>query len=146
MSDQSSNGKSKSILEGFKSEWSLFWETLTGEDESKPVELQEDPFETGQIEMLTFDQVRAITKALSQDKRKLNQKMESTKKEIDLNSAKLESLKLVGSDTDDTEARITELHEVGRAITHELVRIDERLKRARLTEKQIQQNTQDSDA
>lgn len=145
MNDEGSTN-SKSILEGFKSEWSLFWETLTGEDDIKVIEHEEDPFETGKVALLTVEQVRSITKALSQDKRKLNQKMEATKKEIDLNTAKLESLKLVGSDPEDTESRIAELHEIGRAITNEIVKIDGRLKQARQTEKRILENLQDSEA
>ncbi len=135
--------KKKSFVGGLKTEWNLFWETIIGDDETPDNEgplKTKDPFVTGKLETLTMDQIKAITKALSSDRRKLNQRLESLAKEIDENTAKLESLKLVGSETEETRISINELHDLGQSISEQLNRINERLKKARQTEDQLKRN------
>ena len=92
---------------------------------------------TGQIETLGLEQIRAITKALSSDRKKLNQKLESLRKEIDLNSAKLEALRLVGGDFEQTLQNINSLHDLGESINSQLGKINDRLKMARAREDRI---------
>jgi hypothetical protein len=137
-----------SFYEGLKNEWSLFWDNII-EDEVNDAEKAEhqpeidknekDPFLTGKIEKLSLIQLKEITKALSMDRKILNQKLESINKELDLNNAKLESLKLVGSDYSDTEARIHELTNLGHQFSERLNLIDERIKKARSIEKNLKQ-------
>lgn len=139
--------KQNSFITGLKAEWSLFWDNLIEDEdkatdaeiaiEAKAQELRDkskDPFVTGKIESLSPEKIKVITKALSADRKRLNQKLESLNRELDLNSAKLESLRLVGGSQDDTVARIHELSDLGQVLSEELDRINERLKIARSVE------------
>jgi hypothetical protein len=134
--------KTNSFVSGLKTEWALFWDNLI-EDDEEPSELEaktygsKDPFITGKIESLSLEKIKVITKALSADRKKLNQRLESLNRELDLNSAKLDSLRLVGSDPSDTVARIHELSDLGQALSEELDRINERLRIARTVEDQL---------
>ena len=106
----------------------MFWQGLIGDDES--VE-EQDPFVTGRLEALSLEQIRSLTKLMSGDRKKFNQKLESIQKEIDLNSAKLESLRLVGGDTSETLDRMNQLSDMGQSMSQELAKLNERLKLAR---------------
>jgi chromosome segregation ATPase len=149
--------KTNSFISGLKTEWALFWDSLIDDedevdriqdklDEDLRAERQarsfhsKDPFLTGKIESLSLEKIKVITRALSADRKKLNQKLESLNRELDLNSAKLDSLQLVGSDPSDTERRIHELSDLGQALNEELERINERLKIARTVEDQMKQD------
>jgi chromosome segregation ATPase len=133
--------KSHGFVEGLKTEWNLFWETILGDEPdneaSAEKEQTKDPFVTGKLETLNLDQIKAITKALSSDRRKLNQRMETLNREIEENSQRLESLKLVGSASDETVQKINELNDLGQALSEQLNRINERLKIARSREDTI---------
>lgn len=120
-----------SLVQTLKNEWSLFWDSLT------PAEKTEDPFKTGRLKILSVDEVRAITKALSQDRRRLHQRLEKLHKEIDLAQAKLDSLRLVGGSPHDTVSRMNELNDQGAALSNELQKLDEKLRAARDLEKGI---------
>jgi hypothetical protein len=136
---RSRNGDSKSIVNNLKNEWSLFWNSLSSDFiESE----DEDPFQTGKIQVLSLDQIRDITKALSKNRRLVNQRIESLNKEIELNSVKLESLRLMGGEDDETVRRIHELSDQGQALSQELSKIDERLKLVRQTEEQVKKRNQ----
>lgn len=104
------------------------WDSISSEFEP------EDPFESGRIKALSLDQVREISKALSKTRKQVNQKIESVNREIDLNAAKLESLRLVGAQEDDTVRRLHELSDQGQALSQELSKLDDRLKMVRETE------------
>lgn len=130
---------SRSIVKSLKNEWSLFLEAFQGEDhesEAKPQDSQ-DAFSTGQLEILDLDQIREMTKALVEDRKKLNQKLESLSKEIDLNSAKLESLRLVGAQEDETMNRINELHDLGQSMAQALQKLDKKLRSIREQEDRL---------
>lgn len=110
----------------------MFWHSMVGdEDES---ESQADAFASGRLQALSIEQVRELTKVLSADRKKLNQRMESIQKEIDLNTAKLESLRLVGGDTTETVERLNQLSDLGQSMSTELARLNEKLKIARSRE------------
>lgn len=126
-----------SFLEDLKIEWNLFWKNIIGDEVE---ESSKDPFEDGRLESLTVDQVRAITKALSSDRKLLNQKLESLNKEINLNTTKLESLKLVGGDYQDTFERLNQLSDFGQSLSQQLIQVDERLKLARTRENLLLKN------
>lgn len=131
--------KSHGFVEGLKTEWNLFWETILGDETDEdggeePQAKTKDPFVTGKLETLNLDQIKAITKALSSDRRKLNQRMETLNREIEENSQRLESLKLVGGEPEETVQKITELNDLGQTLSEQLNRINERLKLARQRE------------
>lgn len=123
---------SRSIIKALKNEWSLFMEAFQGDKE-------EDVFETGKLEVLGMEQIREMTKALVEDRKKINQKLESLSKEIDLNSAKLESLRLVGAEEDITLKRIHELNDLGQSMAQALSKLDKKLREIRETENKIQE-------
>ncbi|MGZ3748955.1 MAG: hypothetical protein ACXWRE_15835 [Pseudobdellovibrionaceae bacterium] len=116
---------SKSMVKNLKNEWALFWESIAGEGQVG------DAFETGKLEVLTRDQLNDIIKALSQDRKQLNQKLESLHKEIELNSAKLESIRLVGGRDEDVLKRINELSDMGQLLSEQLTKLDEKIKLTR---------------
>jgi chromosome segregation ATPase len=138
MGSSGDTSQQRSFVAGLKTEWSLFWESILGDDVAEPLK---DPFLSGKIETLSLDKVKAITKALSQDRKTLNQKLESLNKELDLNAAKLDSLRLVGGETEDTEAKINELSDLGQALSNQLTKIDERLKIARNRERDLREGS-----
>lgn len=123
----------KSVGGSLKHEWALLWETLSGEG---PTE-SENPFETGKVRALSLDDVKRLTRELSQDRRKLNRRLESLNKELELNTAKLESVRLVGGEDDDTVRKIGELNEQGQKVSHALADLDGKLRRAREHEDQL---------
>ena len=138
--------KEHGFVEGLKTEWNLFWETILGDDGMPETETHpesKDPFVNGKLEVLSLDQIKVVTKALSSDRKKLNQRMESLLKEIDENTTRLESLKLVGGDIEDTELKLNELSDMGQNISEQLHRINERLKLARGQEDCIKKNARD---
>jgi hypothetical protein len=122
---------SRSIVKGLKNEWALFWESIAGEGTSQ------DAFETGKLEVLNADQLHEITKALSQDRKRINQKLESLNKELELNSAKLEGLRLVGGAYDDTIKRISELNDIGQILSEQLHKLDEKIRWTRVKQEEI---------
>jgi len=129
------DGSSRGIVNALKHEWALLWEAFSGNDEE--TNESNDAFCTGKLEVLTVAQVREITKSLSEGRKKLNQKLEILNKEIDLNTAKLESLSLVGGDKDATLKRINELSDIGQSLTDALMKLDDKLRLAREQEDEV---------
>jgi hypothetical protein len=122
---------SRSIVRALKIEWSLFWEAFQKEDkEILPVE---------KLEVMSLEQARDIAKALSNDRKLINQKLESLTKEIDLNSTKLEGLRLVGASVEDTLQRIEELNDLGQTMATSLAKVDDKIRKLRDREKIIRE-------
>lgn len=119
----------KSLVNTLKNEWALLWESLGAEDAEHPE--TENAFETGRVRSLTLDDVRRLTREMSNGRRRLNRRLESLHKEIELNSAKLESLRVVGGEDDETVRKIHELTEQGQQVTHELDELNRKLRLAR---------------
>lgn len=135
--------KKSGLIDGLKTEWALFWDTILGDEEIESTgdgPVIKDPFVNGKLESLSLEQVKAITRALSSDRKKLNQKLESLNKEIELNSVKLDSLKLVGGDFEDPLKRINELSDQGQRFSDQLNEINERLRLARQREDAIKKS------
>ncbi len=128
-------------FEGLKTEWNLFWETVLGEEEIPEGADTKDPFVTGKLEVLSLDQIKAITKALSSDRKVLNQRLEALNKEIEENSQKVESLKLVGGEPEEAVRKINELSDLGQTLSEQLNRINDRLKIARSREDAIKKSS-----
>lgn len=129
---------SRSIVKTLRNEWSLFWDAFQGDE--KEAGKSEETFANGKLEILSLDQVREITKALVEDRKTLNQRLELVSKEIDLNSAKLESLRLVGAEEDETLKRIHDLHDLGQSMATALSNLDKKLREIREKEDRIQED------
>lgn len=125
------DGSSNSIVKNLKNEWALFWESISGEEQ------EVDAFETGKLDVLNLDQLQEITKSLSQDRKRLNQKLESLNKELELNTVKLESLRLVGSEDNSTLQRINELSDIGQFLSEQLHKLDEKIRWTRSKQEEI---------
>ena len=119
---------SRSIIKSLRNEWSLFLEAFHGEDETTKNEQLNLENENAHLDI---DQIRQVTKLLLEDRKRLNQRMESLTKEIDLNSAKLESLRLVGASDEETMSRIHELHDLGQGIATAMTKLDKKLREIR---------------
>lgn len=90
------------------------------------------------LEELDSEEVHDAIKVLSQQRRALNQKLESVQKELDLNFAKLESLKLAKADSLDVEKRIQDLSELGATVSENLSNVDKELRNYRVREDELQ--------
>ncbi|WP_413576069.1 hypothetical protein ACLVWU_16925 [Bdellovibrio sp. HCB290] len=128
---------SRSIVSSLKNEWALFWEAFQGDEEV--TEETKSAFESGKLDVLSLSQVREITKALIEDRKRINQKLETLNKEIDLNSVKLDSLRLVGAEEQETMNRIHELNDMGQGFAFALQKLDEQLRAVRDKEVEIQE-------
>ena len=129
----------KSLVYSLKNEWSLLWESIAGDEPKESESSLETP--APPLRVLSLDDIRIITRELSQDRRKLHRRLESLNKELELNSAKLESLRAVGNEDGETLKRMNELNEQGQKISQELATLDDKLKRAREHEEKIREAT-----
>lgn len=116
---------SRSIIKSLRNEWSLFLEAFQGEEEP---DLEKN---------LDIDEIRHVTKILLADRKLLNQKLESLSKEIDLNTAKLESLRLGGVDESAALARVHELHDNAEGVAMAMEKLDRKLREIRDDENQF---------
>jgi phosphate uptake regulator len=117
-----------SLIKTLKGEWKLLWEFFTEEEENVPVHEKES---------LSLEQIHQVTKDLSEDRKLLNQKIEKLNKEIDLHAAKLETLRLLGSEEDNTLKRMLELTDLGQNLGNALQKLDLKLRRTRLQEEEL---------
>ncbi|MBX2988408.1 MAG: hypothetical protein KF802_10985 [Bdellovibrionaceae bacterium] len=123
------DGHSSSLVQTLKNEWSLLWESIAGEGDETPN--AREVFEQGPLKILSLEDIRHLTLELSQGRKRLNQRLESLGKEIEWNSAKLESLRLVGGEDTDTVQKIHELNDQGQRISQELAKLDQILRTTR---------------
>ena len=108
------SGAGSSFLDSFRNEWEMFWAGLMGESEDLDAK----------VENLSGSQIKELTKALSEQKMRLNQKLESIQKEIELNSSQLQA-------SPNSAQRIHELSDLGQEVSLELHKIDEKLRNVR---------------
>ena len=121
--------ETKASTNPFKIEWSLFWDGLLGDHEKTS---GADP-----LKALTREQISKLIKDLSSQRKVLHKQIESVNKEIELNSIKLESLRLVGSEPEDTIVRLNQLSDQGQELSSELHKLNQKLKWVRAHEKEI---------
>jgi len=124
-----------SFLDSIKLEWSLFWASLSEENEKKDEKEAQavDDFEAE----FAPENLERVLRSLSEQRNDLNKKLETLKKEIELGQVKLESLKLVGSDTTHLEENLQAMTEQGFHFSTALVKLDEKLKRAHEFEREL---------
>lgn len=128
---QKSDNNKDSILDTLIGEWSLLWQSIS-EDSDEEQNLNPTK---NKLEVLGLDKIKEISRTLSQERKKINQSLERLHKEIDLNHAKLESLRLVGSEESNTLARLNELSDQGQNLSHRLELLDRQLRTLREQEK-----------
>lgn len=116
-----------SLLKTLKDEWKLLWEVFTEDEAADEVE-KDQP---------TLEQIHQVTKDLSEDRKLLNQQIEKLNKEIDLHAAKLETLRLLGSEEENTLKRMFELNDLGQNLANALQKLDLKLRRARQREEEL---------
>lgn len=129
------------FLDGLKNEWRLFWETLghsweDGESQDSESTPEQHQFQE-KLQLLSRDQIKALGKALSLDRKRINQRIEKLNRELELNTLKLQSAKLVGSDFEKLEHNINELSDLGVALSLQLQNLDERLRIIREREQEL---------
>lgn len=125
---------SRSIVKSLKNELSMFLEVFQAENKEETQQEHGLDF----LEEMDSEEVHDAIKVLSQQRRALNQKLESVQKELDLNAAKLESLKLAKADFSDIEKRIQELSDLGATISENLENVDKELRNYRVREDELQ--------
>ncbi len=120
-----------------KDQWQLFWEGLSldqvdDQNQVKETEGTENSefadFQTQDLPAMTEEFFEEMTKHLSLERQKAHQQLEKMNKEIELLNAKMESLKLVGGDLEESHQRMNELTESGFALTGQLEKLDHKLK------------------
>lgn len=132
----------QSFLEELKEEWNLFWASIKGDDHEDGPE-SDDPFMNGPYQDLTLEQVKDMKKSLSSDKKRLNQRLEALAKEIDTLSARIENLKIVGGDIEETQNLLLELNDFGQNLSEQLSKLDRRIKQARDREQFLKEQPAD---
>lgn len=121
--------KQNAFLQSLKDEWSLFWASFTEEtSEQKPMVLT-----TAEIEInhLSPDELKDVVKKMSSYKKKIHQRIEDIRSEIDETKQKVESVMLVGGNTQDIIKEIEALEDEGFELTEEIQKIDAKLKLVR---------------
>lgn len=119
---------SKSKQNPLKVEWALFWESLFGDSSEGEKSIPE-------IGEIPREQLIGLTKELSSKRKQLHKQLETLNKEIEANSAKLESLKLVGGETEETLNRLGQLSDRGHSLSEELEKLNQKLQFVREREK-----------
>lgn len=132
-----SRRSNRSLVEVLKNEWSLFFESFIEEPEEEKTtkEIQNQKF----LDDIELEDIYELKRVLSEQRKKINQQLETLQKEIDLNSAKLESLKIVGSELDETTNKIHRLSDQGMVLSQKLSKLDEQTKLLRDHEEQLKQ-------
>lgn len=121
-----SRRSTRSLVEDLKNEWSLFFESFIEEPEEEKTikEIQHQKF----LDDIELEDIYDLKRVLSEQRKKINQQFETLQKEIDLNSAKLESLKIVGAEQNETMNRIHRLSDQGNQLSQKLTKLDEQTK------------------
>lgn len=127
----------EAIVDTLKTEWSLFWDSLLGDHE-------QDPFDSSEVQKLSLDQLKEISKSLSSEKKKINLELEKINKSIEASTTKLENLKLVYGDLEETLDNLQMLSSEGDLLNQKLQRLDSRIQKAREYKRHLSLKEKDS--
>jgi len=111
-------------------EWSLLLHSFAEADSDQKEKLLNNIKTIG----LDANSLKNIKKSLSDQRRQMNQRMESIKTHIDELHAVIENLELVKSDPEDIQKQIHQLIAEGEQISEQVVLIEKELKRIREVE------------
>lgn len=135
---------SSSILKSLKNDWALLWGSFSeGSSPSASVALAAQEkiadLDLGSEDLQKIDpqQLEFLSRHLSQRRKILNQKLESLNREIEMNSTKLETVRLVGGEEEEILNRISVLTDLGTNVNAELSKLDEKLSFARKKEQEL---------
>jgi prefoldin subunit 5 len=127
-----------SFLENIKVEWKLFWMGIVGDDEADETADEAEAFlKAGKLQLLTIEQIKQITRALSLDRKRINQRIEQIQREIESNTERIASLRLVGSDTDSTIEEISKLNDIGEKLSQQLQKVDAQMQQFHAREDEL---------
>ncbi len=115
-------------FDGLKTGWNLFWAGLAGEEDTP------DPVSGC---ALSLDQIKQLIKMLSEDRKKLNQHIETINREIDLNTDRLESLSLVGGNSAPIIEEINQLSDLGMKLSLQIEELNKKLSEFRSQENDL---------
>ena len=133
------------FVSGLKTEWALLWESFLGDDEK---ESRNNDFESEEnddsrlsisekLEVLSLEQIRALIKVLSSDRKEINQRLEAVQKEIEQETRRLENIELLGGEPEETIESLGELNDLGQSLSDRLLKLDEKLKIIRSREDRL---------
>jgi hypothetical protein len=136
MDDEDSTIKTKdnfsnNLITNLKNEWALFWQSFSEDSiDSKtlPRDIVQDLDFEETMEESSEEEISDLKKSLSKNRQEIHKKLEHINKQIDLQTEKLESLRLVGGDASDTLDLIHELNDKGQALSLALEKIDQQMK------------------
>lgn len=118
------------VSSSLAAEWSLLLHSFAEADSDQKEKLLNNIKTIG----LDANSLKNIKKSLSDQRRQMNQRMESIKTHIDELHAVIENLELVKSDPEDIQKQIHQLIAEGEQITEQVVLIEKELKRIREVE------------
>lgn len=122
-----------SIVQSLIKEWSLFWASITEDlEQENDLEIPDE-----RLQSLTLEQVQSMMRALSFDRKTLNQKMETLNEELEEENSRLQTIQMTKGNTSACLARIDELHDIGQALGEALEKIDARIREARAREQAL---------
>lgn len=130
------SGNTKSTL---LDEWYLFWESL-----KKGNSHLETGFGVRPLDVMSPQQIKELIRVLSQDRRRLNQKIEEVHKDIESITENMETSASLSMNQQIEEPtmllKMNELNDQGQKLSHELAALDERLSLARSLERELSGN------
>jgi hypothetical protein len=134
--------EAQTFLDGLKNEWKLFWQTLGEHDIVGEHEVAgEEDFYAKKVSTLELEQVYQLSKALSQDRKLLNQKLEKLNRDLELHSIKLESSRLLGEEDPRLLQKINDLSDLGEIMIQQLNLIDNNLRIVREQEIHLKESS-----
>lgn len=130
------SGNTKSTL---MDEWYLFWKSLKKGDSHL-----ETGFGARPLGAMSPQQIKEMIRVLSQDRRRLNQKIEEVHKDIESITEILETSASLSVNQQKEEPamlhKMNELNDRGQKLSHELAALDEKLSLARSLERELSGN------
>ena len=136
-------GDSISVL---RTEWKLFWSAIFGQPLEDLEQKGSNPrrgrkrldfvelLPEEKLKQLNIDEIKVLTKKLSHERKTLNLKLESIKKDLDQSQQTVENLMLVGSDVGEIQNHIEILRDQGEKTQQTLNELAEKLRSARQLE------------
>lgn len=124
MSEGSRDSKTSSL----RQEWSILIQSFIEEDN-----LSDTP-NRNKEQILSFAEIKAYSRHLSEKRKTLNKQIEEIKETIEERQVTLENLILVKSDTSDILQEIEKLNQQGETLSQELLKLDQKTRSLRIAE------------
>jgi prefoldin subunit 5 len=125
-----SDSLTKTSKKNFSSEWALFIHSFTETEITDQSEVIISLKNKG----FSAEQLQEHKKRLSFERKKINQKIENIKSQIEMKNQLIENLNLVGSPVEDVHDEITQLSLEGEKLSAEVFKLEKELKKMRQLE------------